>query len=179
MLNPEDVDLSAFAFSLSVAADCTCSNTAARSCLRITLRTCCSPTSEKMALTMRAASTKTVAARSVQTRAVVRPHAALQQQQKAKAVGAIATVAIAAAAAAPVSRQTSVQQSQQRLMFRTHDAASHRRCPAQMSKTTCCWATLMNASLALQRERWVTSYVERQFIAAQAVCRVPIAGRGC
>lgn len=55
-----------------------------------------------MALTMRAASTKAVAARRVQTRAVVRPQAALQQQ---KAVaGAIATVAIAAAAAAPVSR---------------------------------------------------------------------------
>lgn len=56
-----------------------------------------------MALTMRAASTKAVSARRVQTRAVVRPQAALQQQ---KAVaGAIATIAIAAAAAAPVSRQ--------------------------------------------------------------------------
>lgn len=61
-----------------------------------------------MAMTMRAASTKTVAARRVQTRAVVRPQAALQQQQKAKAVaGAIATVAIAAAAAAPVSSASS------------------------------------------------------------------------
>lgn len=67
-------------------------------CLHLLLR---NQTSVKMAMTMRAASTKTVAARRVQTRAVVRPQAALQQQ---KAVaGAIATVAIAAAAAAPVS----------------------------------------------------------------------------
>jgi hypothetical protein len=52
-------------------------------------------------MALRVASNKAVATRSVQTRAVVRPVAALQQQHKVQA--AVALGAAALVAAAPVS----------------------------------------------------------------------------